>query len=80
MIESPLFQELKAEWAREARIEAKIEGRIEDLMTLLVGRFGSRAKALETQIKAIRDDARLKELIKHAATCRTLGSFRKQLG
>ena len=48
-------------------------------MTILVGRFGSKAKALETEIKAIGDETRLKELLQHAATCRTLGSFRKQL-
>jgi hypothetical protein len=75
MIESPLLQELKAEWTQEAMREAKIE----DLMTFLVGRFGSKAESLETEIKAIGDEARLKELIKYAATCRTLGSFRKQL-
>jgi hypothetical protein len=75
MIESPLLQELKAEWPQEAMRKAKIE----DLMTFLVGRFGSKAESLETEIKAIGDEARLKELIKYAATCRTLGSFRKQL-
>jgi len=71
MIESPLFQELKAEWTRETTIE--------DLMDVLVARFGSKARPLETELKAIDDEARLRELIKHAATCRTLASFRKQL-
>ena len=79
MIESPLFQELRSEWTQEGKIEGKIEAKIEDLMTFLVGRFGSKAKALETEIKAIDDEARLEELHLHAATCRTLGSFRKQL-
>jgi predicted transposase YdaD len=79
MIKSPLFQELKAEWTQEAKIEGKIEAKIEALMTVLVGRFGSKAKALETEIKAINDETRLQELLEHAATCRTLGSFRKQL-
>jgi predicted transposase YdaD len=79
MIESPLFQELRAKWTQEAKIEGKIEARIEALMAFLVGRFGSRAKALETQIKAINDETRLQELVEHAATCRTLSSFRKQL-
>ena len=71
MIESPLFQELKAEAERETTIR--------HIMTILVGRFGSKAKELETEIKAISDEARLEELHLHAATCRTLGSFRKQL-
>jgi hypothetical protein len=71
MIESPLMQELKEEWTREAVIE--------DLMAVLVGRFGTKAQALETEIKAIDDAARLRELVKHAATCRSLSSFRKRV-
>ncbi len=79
MIESPLMQELRAEWTQEAKIEGKIEAKIEDILTILVGRFGAKAKELETEINAIGEDARLQELLLHAATCRTLGSFRKQL-
>jgi predicted transposase YdaD len=79
IIESPLFWELKAEWTQEGKIEGKIEAKIEDLMTILVTRFGTKAEELETEIKAIGDEARLKELLTHAATSRTLGSFRKQL-
>ncbi len=75
MIESPVLQELKEEWTREATREAVIE----DLMTFLVGRFGVKAAVLETALKAIDDASRLKELIKHAATARSLNSFRKQL-
>ena len=71
MIESPLFQELKAELTHETTIR--------HIMTVLVGRFGSKSESLETEIKAIGDEARLEELVEHAATCRTLGSFRKQL-
>jgi len=67
MIESPLVEELKAEWTREKVID------------VLVARFGAKAEALETQLNAIADEARLRELIKHAATCRNLSSFRKQL-
>ncbi len=75
MIESPLLKELKAEWTQEAKVEAKIEV----LMTFLVGRFGSKAKALETEIKGIDDEARLQALVEHAATSRTLDSFRKHV-
>jgi hypothetical protein len=75
MIESPLFQELKAEWTHESARETTI--RI--LMSILVTRFGSKAEEFETRIKAIDDEARLEELAKCAATCRTFGSFRKQL-
>ena len=48
-------------------------------MTFLVGRFGSKAKALETEIKAINDETRLQELVEHAATAALSNSFRKQL-
>ncbi len=71
MIESPLLQELKAEWTQETKIR--------NIMKFLAARFGSKAKALETEINAINDEARLEELVELAATCRTLGSFRKQL-
>jgi hypothetical protein len=71
MIESPLLQELIAERTHDTMIE--------NLMTFLVARFGSKAEALESELKAIGDEARLKELVKYAATCRTLSSFRKQL-
>jgi hypothetical protein len=71
MIESPILRELKEEWTREAEIK--------DLMTVLVARFGSRAEALQAALKAIDDEVRLKELLKHAARCRSLASFRKQL-
>ncbi|MGO9471462.1 MAG: hypothetical protein ACLQIB_42655 [Isosphaeraceae bacterium] len=67
MIESPLVQELIAERTRET------------LMDVLVARFGPKAEALEAELKTIGDEARLKELVKLAATCRTLGSFQKQL-
>jgi hypothetical protein len=42
-------------------------------------RDGSKAGTLEAELKAIDDASRLKELIKLAATARTLSSFRKQL-
>ncbi len=71
MIESPVLRELKEEWTRETAIE--------DLTTVLVARFGAKAGTLEAALKAIDDASRLKELIKLAATARTLSSFRKQL-
>jgi Mg2+ and Co2+ transporter CorA len=67
MIESPLYQALKEEWACEAVID------------VLVARFSPKAKSLETELKAISEESRLKELLKHAATCRSLAAFRNQL-
>ncbi len=77
MIESPVLRELKEEWTRggEAAREAAIEG----LMTVLEVRFGDKAGELEASLNAIDDASRLKELIKQAATARSLNSFRKQV-
>jgi hypothetical protein len=79
MIESPVLQELKEEWTREAARAASRETALEALMTVLVARFGTKAESLETELKPISDEARLRELVRHAATCRTLASFRKKL-
>jgi hypothetical protein len=75
MIESPVLQELKAEWTREAAREAKLR----TLVDVLVARFGPQAEEIATQLETIADDARLKELIKLAALCSDLPSFRKEL-
>ncbi len=71
MIESPLLQELIAERTRETMIA--------NIMTVLITRFGANAETIESELKTINDEARLKGLIKHAVTARTLNSFRKQL-
>ena len=82
MIESPLVQELKKEWTEDAMRkgmrEGMREGETQALMTVLAQRFGAEAAGLETEIRAT-DDARLKDLIEYAATCRSLAAFRKKL-
>ena len=60
MIESPFLQELLSEHTRE------------NLIDLVVARFGVKAEALETEIQAIDDGVRLKELVKLAGKCRSL--------
>lgn len=70
----PTLREMIDESKRETLREAKIK----DLMTVLVARVGSHAEALENMLKTIGDRARSKELLKHAAKCRTLGSFRER--
>jgi hypothetical protein len=79
MIESPPYQELKEEWTREAARAASRETAIEYLTTFLTGRFGARAEALKTEISAIDDEVRLRELVRHAATRRNHAAFRKKL-
>ena len=75
MIESPVLQELKAEWTREA----VREGKRRTLVDVLVARFGPEAEETAIQLETIADDARLKELTRFAAVCADLPSFRKEL-
>ena len=78
MIESPLLDELKAEWTLEARREATRETARRAILKFLEARFGAAACSLETQLKTI-DENRLDDLLSLAATCRSLASFRKKL-
>ena len=71
MIESPVLQELKAEWTREDKRRT--------ILDFLVERFGPEAEEIATQLETIADDTRLKKLIKLAALCTDLQSFRKEL-
>ena len=75
MIESPVLQELKAEWTREAVREA----RRGTLVDILVARFGPEAEEIEIQLETIADDARWEQLVKLSALCSDLPSFRKEL-
>jgi hypothetical protein len=75
MIESPVLQELKAEWTREAAREAHRR----DIIDFLVARFGTEAEELATDLRAIEEEARLKELVKLAAACPDLEVFRREL-
>jgi len=83
MIESPVLQELKAEWTREAAREAARETALQTnrraIVDILVARFGPQAEEVATQLETIDDDASLKGLIKFAAVCSDFQSFRKEL-
>ena len=78
MIESPVLQELKAEWTRDAAREAALQTNRRAIVDFLVARFGPEAEEIATQLETIADDARLKKLIKLAAVCSDLPSFRKE--
>ncbi len=71
MIESPVLQELKAEWTRDGNRRA--------IFDFLVARFGPQAEEIEIQLETIADDARWKERVKLSALCSDLPSFRKEL-
>ncbi len=71
MIESPLYQELKEELTRVTLTDS--------VMTVLVRRFGRRARALKTKLRAIDDETRLRELLGDAVDRSDLASFREKL-
>ena len=71
MLESPLLDELKAEWTREATRK--------NIVRFLTIRFKVNDDTLLRALEAVDDDERLGELLEHAAKCRTLESFRKRL-
>jgi len=79
MIESPVLQELKAEWTRDAAREAVLQTNRRAIVDILVARFGPQAEEAATQLETIADDARLKELIKLAAVCSDFQSLWKEL-
>jgi hypothetical protein len=75
MIESPVLQELKAEWTREA---ARVAHR-RDIIDFLVTRFGTSAEVVENDLNNIDDEQRLKQFVKLAAACSDLEAFRGQI-
>jgi hypothetical protein len=75
MIESPVLQELKATWTREAANETERQA----IVRVLVARFGEKASALKAELDTIDDKSRLEALITLAARCRNLEAFRKRL-
>ncbi len=74
MIESPLLEELKVEWTREAARETTRK----NILKILEARFGIAAQALDAELKTV-DEDRLDDLLSLAATCRTLASFPKKV-
>lgn len=74
MIESPLYQEVVAESERKGATEASQK----IILEFLIARFGSAARELEVELKAVEFD-RLSELAQFAAKCRSLAAFRKRL-
>ncbi len=70
MIESPLLEELKAEWTRETTLKY--------ILKLLQAHFGVEGRDLEFALNSVKDE-HLDEIFDLAATATTLASFREQL-
>jgi len=67
MIESPLLQELEAEWKAEATAKA--------IVRVLEDRFGRISPVLREAIQSIRDESRLDRLLTSAVRCGDLSGF-----
>jgi hypothetical protein len=70
MIESPVIQEILAE--REQDTKRK------DIVSVLRARFGDTVQAVRSELDSV-EGTKLDEMLKRAATCRSLASFRKKL-
>ena len=75
MIESPILQELKAEWSREAILETMVNG----ILAVLQVRFGPLPEGFVGTLGAITDVQRLDELHRLAVICPDLATFHTDL-
>jgi hypothetical protein len=71
MIESPVLKELMAETVRRTKQA--------DILEVLEGRFGRKARTLRRALKAIEDERQLKTLLNQSGKCPDLESFKKLL-
>jgi hypothetical protein len=71
MIESPLIRELLTERSCEVRCQ--------DILNILEERFGPVGEDITALLRAIHDDAKLRELVRLAARCPELASFRQAM-
>ena len=78
MIESPVLQELKAEWTQEAARKAAQETTRRDIIKVLETRFGAAARPLNRKLKAVAED-KLDDVLKLSVKCRSLTSFRNKI-
>jgi hypothetical protein len=73
-VKSPLLREIIDEATQKGQRKATEA----NLVTVLVARFGPKAKAAKAELKRVRDD-RLKSLFSIAVNCPDLDAFRKEL-
>ena len=74
-----VLEDLLVDTLVRGRIEGQVESRQEDILSVLSSRFGAIPAAVQGPIEAMRDLARLKELLTAAATAETLAAFEQQL-
>ncbi len=76
MIESPLIQEVLQEILAEKTAEKARERAHRDILTFLETRFGLVPPDLAAELQSVTEDDRLTDLVRKAASCPDLESFR----
>ena len=71
MIESPLIQEIGAEFERT--------GQVKTMLRFLKARFGTVTPTITAGLEQVKEDDRLARLTDHAATCPSLQAFEQCL-
>jgi hypothetical protein len=79
MIESPLLDELKAEWTAELRPSVLREGEAKAVIRMLESRFGQVPEDIRSALRSIASEERLSDLIPVAIRCATLAEFRHEI-
>lgn len=64
---------------REGIAKGRAEGKIESVITFLETRFGEIPANLQKKLRNLRDDDRIEQMLKLAATCQSLKEFQKAL-
>jgi len=75
VIESPLIQEPMDQTRREARCETLHTA----ILEVLEGRFRAVPSDLAALLRAVTDETKLRDLLRHSIVCPNLESFRAQL-
>lgn len=75
MIESPLLDELRAEWTASAMMDVKTD----DILSVLQARFGPVPQDLGDAIRRIKDLSLLDALLEAAAKCQDMATFQALL-
>ena len=72
-------QEWVAPWVEEARQETRQETGQRDILDVLGAHFTTVPEAVRDSVLQTKDEARLRELLKHAVTCPTIEDFQAVL-
>ncbi len=75
----PPSSDADSAWVKELLMKREDERRREDVLEVLAARFGSLPDEIGTRLRSVTDPSRILELIRWAACCPTLESFRARI-